>query len=190
MELIDTSHHCHYCQYASFLCDMLPLYLFIVYETLSSFINTLPPLFLSSLTEPSDLLTSYNISFITKGPSDPGRRLPLTTSAGWLGRCPGVQCSSTHSIDKTTLHILALSSKLSPTQSVLLVSPKMFPKKYLPEDRLRQKICQSSPELRALAAKLEQVITIFQDDVLRNSVEIVEVLISGLHQQRESCTNR
>merc|ERR1712018_435971 len=33
---------------------------------------------------------------------------------------------------------------------------KMFPKKYLPEDRLRQKICQSSPELRALAAKLEQ----------------------------------
>ena len=82
---------------------MLPLYLFIVYETLSSFINTLPPLFLSSLTEPSDLLTSYNLSFITKGPSDPGRRLPLTTSAGWLGRCPGVQCSSTHSIDKTTL---------------------------------------------------------------------------------------
>merc|ERR1712098_890583 len=33
---------------------------------------------------------------------------------------------------------------------------KMFPKKYLPEDRLRQKIRQSSPELRALAAKLEQ----------------------------------
>ena len=32
----------------------------------------------------------------------------------------------------------------------------MFPKKYLPEDRLRQKICHSSPELRALAAKLEQ----------------------------------
>ena len=32
----------------------------------------------------------------------------------------------------------------------------MFPKKYLPEDRLRQKICHSSPELRTLAAKLEQ----------------------------------
>ena len=47
-----------------------------------------------------------------------------------------------------------------PTQSVSL---KMFPKKYLPEDRLRQKICQSSPELRALAAKLEQVIAILHD---------------------------
>ena len=33
----------------------------------------------------------------------------------------------------------------------------MFPKKYLPEDKIRQKICQSSPELRLLAAKLEQV---------------------------------
>jgi len=32
----------------------------------------------------------------------------------------------------------------------------MFPKKYLPEDKIRQKICQSSPELRALAAKLDQ----------------------------------
>jgi len=31
----------------------------------------------------------------------------------------------------------------------------MFPKKYLPEDKLRQRVCQSSPELRALAAKLE-----------------------------------
>ena len=48
----------------------------------------------------------------------------------------------------------------------------MFPKKYLPEDRLRQRVCQvnnrknelslltsiclkSSPELRALASKLE-----------------------------------
>ena len=33
----------------------------------------------------------------------------------------------------------------------------MFPKKYLPEDKLRQKVCQASPELRLLAAKLEQV---------------------------------
>ena len=44
----------------------------------------------------------------------------------------------------------------------------MFPKKYLPEDRMRQRVCQvsrqhggnhsvqGSPELRALAAKLEQ----------------------------------
>ena len=114
----------------------------------------------------------------------------LPVPAGWAA----VQVSSAVVlivlIKPLRLHILALSSKLSPTQSVLLVSPKMFPKKYLPEDRLRQKICQSSPELRALAAKLEQVITIFQDDVLRNSVEIVEVLVSGLHQQRKSCTNR
>ena len=115
----------------------------------------------------------------------------LPVPAGWAA----VQVSSAVVlivlIKPLRLHILALSSKLSPTQSVLLVSQKMFPKKYLPEDRLRQKICQSSPELRALAAKLEQVITIFQDDdVLRNSVEIVEVLVSGLHQQRESCTNR
>ena len=173
---------------------MLPLYLFIVYETLSSFINPLPPLFLSLLTKPTAEGSTNNISFITKGPSDPGRRLPLLplpVPAGWAA----VQVSSAVVlivlIKPLRLHILALSSKLSPTQSVLLVSPKMFPKKYLPEDRLRQKICQSSPELRALAAKLEQVITIFQDDdVLRNSVEIVEVLVSGLHQQRESCTNR
>lgn len=32
----------------------------------------------------------------------------------------------------------------------------MIPKKYLPEDRLRQKIVQGSPELRQLAAQLEQ----------------------------------
>ena len=88
----------------------------------------------------------------------------LPVPAGWAA----VQVSSAVVlivlIKPLQLHILALSSKLSPDPDT--VPLKMFPKKYLPEDRLRQKICQSSPELRALAAKLEQVITIFQDDVL------------------------
>ena len=99
------------CQYACFLCGMLLLSIYCLMSCYICLINPLPLPLLSLLTEPSDLLT-YN--FITKGPSDPGRRLLLTTSAGWLGRCPGVQCSSTPCIDKTTLHILALSSKLSP----------------------------------------------------------------------------
>jgi len=32
----------------------------------------------------------------------------------------------------------------------------MIPRKYLPVDKMRQRICESSPELRSLAAKLEQ----------------------------------
>merc|ERR1712029_205180 len=46
--------------------------------------------------------------------------------------------------------------RLFRTLQLQIEADKMFPKKYLPEDKLRQKICQSSPELRALAAKLEQ----------------------------------
>jgi len=38
----------------------------------------------------------------------------------------------------------------------LAVLFKMIPRKYLPEDRIRQKIVQGSPELRQLAAQLEQ----------------------------------
>ena len=90
----------------------------------------------------------------------------LPVPAGWAA----VQVSSAVVlivlIKPLQLHILALSLSYK-----LKVSPKMFPKKYLPEDRLRQKICQSSPELRALAAKLEQVITIFQDDDVLDEIQ-------------------
>ena len=59
----------------------------------------------------------------------------------------------------------------------------MFPKKYLPEDKMRQKICQSSPELRALAAKLEQV-----KRKLRYLHDLHDLHL-GIHKQRESGTH-
>ena len=65
----------------------------------------------------------------------------------------------------------------------------MFPKKYLPEDKLRQKICQSSPELRALTAKLEQVH--FRNRNLCVFMSYSYICISpGLHKQGAGCPDR